>query len=70
MEKTLIIIENKENSLEHKNRNSQQMPRHRDKELRESVFFKIQITLIRQLYPENTQTEHILEYSAVENRPH
>ena len=34
MEKTLIIIENKEKSLKQKNRNSKQMPRHRDKELR------------------------------------
>ena len=33
-------------------------------------FLKIQITLIRQLFPENTQTEKILGYSAVGKKPH
>ena len=36
----------------------------------DKFFFKIQITLIGQIFPENKQAEKILEYSAVENRPH
>jgi len=64
MEKTLIIIENKEKSL---NKRTEILNKcwHRDKELvMNQYFFKIQITLIRQLFPLNIQTEKILEYSA------